>query len=283
MHTPLGCFTMAAKKDIPQVRLGIQGYPGTGKTWSAVTSFPNPVVANCDRGLGAHVGNNSIIEVPFYDHAFCRQFLPNPSAIYFPWMLKDIIYKWLETEAMKLDPDQTLVWDGNTGMQNAFHKWYSKNPVITSGGEQDGRAEWGLKKKYYAETIEMLKSLRCHVVFICHEADAKEKDGTYKGKIRPLLSGAFGDELVGHFTDWFRQLAFDKPTTANPIQPVELVKWGMTAPEFDTFLKQFPRGTYYAWQTESDSIFDGKCSSLVNFPRYIPADFKSFEKYRRKV
>lgn len=282
MYKPKGCLTLAELKSIPQIRLGLQGWGGTGKTWAAAT-FPNCVVANSDRGLGAHFGRADIIEVPFYDHSFCRTFLPNPAANYFPWMLKDIIYKWLEKEATQLTEEQTLVWDGNTGMQNAYHKWYSQNKVVTTGGDHDSRAEWGLKKTYYAEVIEMLKGLKCHVVFIAHEAEKKEKDGEYRGKIRPLLSGSFGDELTTHFTDWFRQLAFDKSVSVDTVTPVELVKWGMTKDEFKKFLDTFPRGTYYGWQTESDNVFDGKCSSLVNFPRYIPADFKSFEKYRRKI
>lgn len=282
LYTPLNCYTLNQLKSVPQIRLGIQGYPGSGKTFSGLT-FPNPVVANCDRGLGAHFGREDVIEVPFYDHEFCKTMMAVKGANYFSHMLKDIVYKWLETEAVKLTPDQTLVWDGNTGTQNAFHKWYEKNKVITSSGEHDSRAEWGLKKKYYAEIVEMLKSLRCHVVFIAHESEKKEKDGEYRGKIRPLLSGSFGDELVSHFTDWFRQLAADKPTSIDTVQPVELVKFGMTKDEYKKFVESFPRNTIYYWQTESDSIYDGKCSSLLNFPRYIPATYESFEKYRRKI
>ena len=280
MYKPLNCLTMAELKSLPQIRTGIQGYGGTGKTWSAL-SFPNPVVANSDRGLGAHIGRTDVIEVPFYDSAFCATMMAAKGAPYFPHMLKDIIGKWLDTEATKLEPDQTLVWDGNTGMQNAYHKWYGKNKVYYDGVE-DTRAEWGIKKKWYAEIIEQLKSLKCHVVFISHEAEKKEKDGEYRGKIRPLISGSFGDELMTHFTDWFRQLSADKYTAATAT-PAECSKWGMTQPELLKWQERFPRNTIYYWQTESDSVFDGKCSSLVNFPRFVPAEFSTFEKYRRKI
>ena len=282
LYVPSGSRKLSDVKSIPQIRLGIQGFPGSGKTWSGLT-FPNPVVANCDRGLGAHFGRADVTEIPFYDPEFCKSQMAVKGANYFPHMLKDIITRWLEKEAPLLTPDQTLVWDGNTGMQNAYHRWYEKNKVITSDGSHDSRAEWGLKKKYYAEVIEMLKALRCHVVFIAHEAEKKEKDGEYRGKVRPLLSGSFGDELVGHFTDWFRQIAVDKPTSIDAVTPVELLKFGMDKATYKAFVESFPRNTMYYWQTESDNVYDGKCSSLTNFPRFVPANYETFIKYRRKI
>ena len=281
MYKPPGCFSLNELKTLPQIRLGIQGYGGTGKTWAALT-FPNPVVANLDRGLGAHLGRGDVIEVPFYDPAFCRSQMANPAMPYFPHYLKDVLYRWLEKEAPKLSPEQTLVWDGGTGMQNAFHKWYSKNLVIVNG-EENMFAQWDLKKKFYADVIEMLKTLPCHVVMLFHEAEKKDKDGEYRGKIRPLLTGSFGDELMSHFSDWFRQHAMDKPADVSKMSPAELNKYGMTPTEFKAFMDTTPRNTYYVWQTESDSAFDGKCSSLVNYPRFVPANFSIFEKYRRKI
>lgn len=285
MYKPTGCKALNEIQSEQQIRLGLQGYPGVGKTWAALT-FPNPVVVNLDRGLGAHQGRSDVIEVPLYDASFCRTIDPQ----FNPAKLKDVIIKWLETEARKLSPEQTLVFDGNTGLQNAYHKWFEANRMLflTSGGQVNEFKEWTVKKTYYGEVMELFKTLACHVVFICHEVDQKDKNGPqgpqYSGKVRPLLTGAFGDEIGSHFTDWFRAHAVDKPPVWDMVKEEDVKKqWGISKSEYKAWCDAFPRNTIYYWQTESDSIFDAKASSLVGFPRYIPAEYKSFAKYRRKI
>ena len=284
-YIPTGCKSLAETTQVPQVRLLIQGFPGTGKTWGGLT-FPNPVVCNLDRGLGAHFGRADVIEVPLYDAKFVRESMKKPS--YNPADLKDILLKWLETEAIKLTDTQTLVVDGNTGIQNAYHKWYENNKALffTQSGQENSFKEWTVKKTYYGEVMEIFKTLKCHVVFICHEVDQKDKNGpqgpSYSGKIRPLLTGAFGDELGSHFTDVFRAHATDRPSDFSTLKADDIKKnWNMTIPEYQKWCMSFPRNTVYYWQTESDNIFDAKASSLVGHPRYVPATFESFSKYRR--
>ena len=271
LYKPPGSITLDQLKDKPQIRLGIQGYGGSGKTWAALT-FPNPIVLNLDRGLGAHVGRSDVIEIPFYKPEFCGT----------ANQLKDKLLLWLEKEARKLQPNQTLVFDGCTSLQNAYHKWFADNQMsfLTKGGKVDDFAEWAVKRKYYAEIMELFKTLQCNVIFIAHEADKKDKDGSYTGKIRPLLSGSFGDELLNHFSDWFRQLVADKPT--GDIKEETLKAFNMNTKEFKEMCDSFPRNSIYYWQLEGDSIFDAKCSSLINFPRFMKADYTSFLKYTRK-
>jgi len=252
---------------LQQIRLGLQGYAGTGKTWSA-TTFPNPVFLNLDRGLGAHTGHEGIIEIPIWAELQKRE----------------AVERFLDGEALKLTPHQTLIVDGSTGLQNAFIEWYNRNKVYTKQGKEDDFAPWRLKVEFFSKLCERFKSLKCHVVYICHETPAKEKDGTYNGKLRPLMTGQFGDEIIGHFTDWYRCHSSDKPKDVNTVTPDALAKWGYSSiKEFQEMCNSFPRNTLYYWQTESDDFFDGKCSSLINFPRYIPASFTSFQKYMRKV
>lgn len=284
MYTPTGCKTLAESTVIPQIRLMLQGFPNTGKTFESLT-FPGCVVLNLDRGLGAHFGRKDVVEVPFYDQAWVANW--SKKMAYKASQMKDELINWLEQEATRLTGDQTLVIDGNTGIQNAYHLWYDKNKALfyTQGGQENSFKEWTVKKQYYGQIMEILKTLKCHVVYICHEVDQKDKNGptgpTYTGKIKPLLTGAFGDELASHFTDVFRCYA-----ETIPIDPKEddcRKLWGMSKIEFVTWTKTFPRGTMYYWQTESDSIFDAKASSLVDYPKYIPAHYNSFEKYRRKL
>ena len=279
IYTPPNCRTLeVATKQ--QIRLGIQGFPGTGKTWAALT-FPNPIVLNLDRGLGAHQGRKDVIEIPFYLPSFSGH----------KTELKDKLVSWMDTEGKKLTINQTLVIDGCTTIQNSYHTWFAANQhlFLTKAGKVDDFAEWQVKKKYFGELHEAFKSLACDVIFIAHESERPDKPttvgqpGTYSGKIRPLLTGAFGDEIVSHYTDWFRQHASDKPTDYSTITPAALNSWGMRSiDEFKAMCATFPRNTIYYWQTDSDDKFDGKCSSLINFPHFIPANYGSFQKYQRK-
>lgn len=279
IYKPTNCHSLDELKVKQQLRVGIQGYPGTGKTWAALT-FPNPVVVNLDRGLGAHTGRKDVIEVPLYDSSFCRTINPQFS----PPKLKDVIIQWLDTEGRKLTSEQTLVFDGNTGLQNAYHKWFEANKMlfITKSGEVNDFKEWTVKKTYFGEVMELFKSLTCNVVYLCHEVDQKDKNGpmgpSYSGKIRPLLTGAFGDELPSHFTDFFRQLSCEKPQESSLKEELIKSSWGITLSEFKKYLSSIPGCTMYYWQTSGDNIFDGKCSSLINCPKFVPANYTTFTK-----
>lgn len=276
---PQGCSRLSDIKEIPQIRLGIQGYGNTGKSWAALT-FPNPIVANLDRGLGAHVGRSDVVEIPFYNPTFCKTIDAN----FDPSRKKDVLLTWLERYGSKLSPHQTLIWDGNTPTQNAYHTWYeaNKHKFLTNQGKINEFAEWNQKLSYYSTLLDILKTLPCHVVFICHEVEKKDKSGSYSGKIRPLLTGSMGDELTTHFTDWFRQQCADKPKSMDDVKDETLKLWRMTKAEFKAMCDTYSGNTVYFWQTEGDDIFDAKASSLVNAPRFIPASYASFEKYRRK-
>jgi hypothetical protein len=280
IYTPPGCTTLDKSTTKQQIRLGVQGFPGTGKTWAALT-FPNPIVLNLDRGLGAHQGRSDVIEIPFYDSKFSGG----------KGQLKDKLITWLESEGMKLSSEQTLVFDGCSSLEVSYHQWFALNQhnFLTKQGKVDDFAEFQVKKKYFGELHELFKSLKCDLIFISHESERADKPttvgqpGTYSGKIRPLVTGAYGDIIVRDYTDWFRQHASDKPKDYASITPESLSNWGMkSVAEFKSMCEDYPRNTIYFWQTEGDNIFDGKCSSLINFPRFIPATYKSFTKYMRK-
>lgn len=264
----------------PQIRLGIQGYGGSGKTTSAMTFTTGErgsiIVANIDRGLGAFAGRKDIIPLEFHDIEYCKKVNPNHKG---PESLKDTMMLWLSKEGPKLQREQTLVWDGGTGTQNAYHKHYKSNKVFTNGVE-DFYAQWRLKIEFFTDLLESFQRLKCNVIYICHESDQKDKHGEYTGKIRPLLSGQMNDQILNYFTDWFRARTTSK-ILKDKITDIELKKWGMTKDEFIKMQDTFPRETIYYWQTCSDAQFDGKASSLVNYPDYIPSDYDSFKKYMK--
>jgi len=277
MYLPPNCHTLDKVLE-PQVRLGIQGFPGVGKTWAALT-FPNPIVFNLDKGLGAHFGNKQIAEIPIYEDDYCKTIYPAYKNI---GDKKSVIEIWFEKIAPKLEDDQTLIFDGGTGLQRIYHKWWESNPVLTKQGKVDDFAEWRLKINFIGSILEVAKTLKCNFVYICHEAEKKDKDGLYSGKIRPLLTGQFCDEIVSHFTDWFRAHATKKPVDFAQVKNETLKNFGCKSIiEFKSICDDFKNDTVYYWQTESDDICDCKASSLVDFPRYIPANYRAFLKYSK--
>lgn len=280
LYIPSGSYTLDKETEQPQIRLGIQGYPKTGKTWSALT-FPNCIVADLDRGLGAHYGRSDIIVVPFYDGKFCDKLVPR-DGIQNPPNRRDAILKWLGTEAIKITKQQTLVFDGGTSLQNAFHIQYNLNPVISrSSGKVDSFAEWGLKIEYFGQIVELLKGLSCNVVYLCHEIPDRATDGSLNGQVRPLLSGQFGDQLASHFTDWFRQWAVAKPNKEKEQAFLDKICFG-DKELFKEFM-QTEGEVIYMWQTLSDDMSKCGSSSLVGQPKFVLANFSTFAKYKRKI
>lgn len=280
IYKPEGAMLLSELLAEPQIRLGLQGFPGTGKTWAALT-FPNPIVINIDRGLGAHTGRSDVIEIPLWDKDYCKRTDVNPNHKD-ATSLKDTIFLWLDRHGKKLTEHQTLVFDGGTGLQNAYHKYAEANPVVSAQGAYDKFAVWRLKLDYFGAICEMFKTLKCHIVYICHETEKKDVGGEYSGKLRPLLTGQFVDQLSSHFTDWFRCLTTDK-VLEDKLDDKKLAMWGLSKKEFLDMQDTFPRNTVYYWQTEGDSLCDCKSSSLVNFPHYIPANYQSFSKYMKKA
>lgn len=278
IYTPPGCTTLAEIKEQPQLRLGLQGPPGSGKTWAAL-KFPNPIVLNIDRGLVSHFGRKDVIEIPFYNPSFVDKIVPR-SGLSCPPNRKDAILKWLASEGQKLTSNQTLIIDSQTQLQNAFHAEYRINPVITKSGRIDDFAEWNLKVIYFGELMEWLKTLKCNVIYICHETADRDKTGELNGMVRPLLTGQFADQLASHFTDWFRALTYTKPTKDTVEKAKEFFK--IDDATFKEWSDNSDNETFYVWQTQSDSVAKHIKTSLVRAPKLVVANPSVFDKYKRK-
>ena len=278
-YVPPNCFTLDKVTVTPQIRLCIQGEPGIGKTFAGLT-FPNPIACNFDRGLGYHTGRADVVEVPFWDGAFCDKIVRRDGQ-QAPPNKKDSFLKWLRTEGNKIPARHTLVVDGNTTLQKAFETQYNLNPTLTASGAIDKFAIWRDKVEYFGEIMDIFKELQCHVVYIAHETLDRNDKGELNGRVRPLLTGQFADQLASHFTDYFRALAFDKPTTQ-----MEKDRLKQTLKCDDKHLQYLIDGSQssaiYVWQTESDNIASCKSSTLHEQPKYILANYSSFEKWRKK-
>lgn len=262
-----------------QSRIALMGYPFTGKTFSALT-FPNPVVVNLDNKLGAHHGRDVLI-VPFHDAAFVDSLVKRKDMKLQP-NVRNAVELWLMTEALKLEPDQTLILDSWTMLSSAQEQQEEYEPVFSAKtGGRDTKVAWANKLKYFERITRALRELHCDVVVTFHEQAERYKDGMNAGdktgKVRPLMNGSFKDQLMKHFTDFFRQHAIDKPAKWTDLK----LRGKQNEPWIQACYESTPTNipAMYLWQTYSDDIAD--CgSTLNNPPPFIPANYAAFKQYK---
>lgn len=279
IYIPPKCFPISQMQD-QQHRIGIQGEPFSGKTFASL-SFPNPIILSIDKKTNAHAHRDDAIVIPFYDGAYVDSIVKR-DGVASPPNKKDSFIKWLRTEGEKLTPKQWLIWDGSTGTEEAYHLWYKQNPVYGQGGKIDGFAEWRLKGEFFGELMDCFKSLRCSMIYICHETPERKDDGTLSGKAKPLMTGAFADKIAGNFTDWFRSITQKKPSNDAELEKL-CSYYGITKDTAREWCASTPpdHKTIYLWQTQADEFCKAGTSSLRGCPKYVVADYKSFQQYKK--
>lgn len=222
----------------PAIRLGLQGYPGKGKTWSALT-FPNPIIFDLDNKLSSHRGKD-IPVLPFYSAEWRKGKIKAGEELH------DMVYRYLNEEAIKFRPEQTLIIDSFTTLSNWFQE-VMDIPYYSGKGQEDGFKFWNLKLKYNIIIAEAIKRLTCNVVFTCHEQIDRNEKGIIVG-IKPLTQGQFSDQVAGNFTDWFRCVVEDGK---------------------------------YLWQVRADHV--ASCyTTTVKIPletKFVEANYSFFKKY----
>lgn len=254
--------------EFPQIRLALQGEPGTGKTWSALTA-PNVIVFDRDNNLIAHRGKK-IPTIAIHSDEWCikyceRNSLQLRSDATHPINRRDITKHWFYNEAPKLQRGQVLVVDSWSRMQDDFDKETALHPTYNAQGVLDNYAFWEQKIDYASDLCTKFGELNCHVIVTFHESRERDKKtGAVLSKMQPMMQGKFQTRLQSYFTDWYRCLVFDSLGADG--QPT---------------IQELPNGhkrkaVDYFWQTTSDSDFNGRCS-INNAPSYVKDP--NFEKH----
>lgn len=253
------------KKPFVQKRVAIQGWGGTGKTTAALT-FPNPLVLDIDNSVNeanatcAGKELKDIHVVPFYDGKFVGD-----------KNRRDFIKNWIEANVRKLEPDQTVILDSWTALQDEFDKAWK--PVYTKRGELDEFAFWEAKQDYAREILTFFRQAPCDVVVIFHEVIETDDKGRPTGKATPLMQGKFVNKLSGYFTDWFRAIGVDRRSDANFVKALNL-----TPEQWQKFLAMptpVASSTIYLWQTTTGNVANCK-TKLLGLPTFVPARYNVF-------
>jgi len=254
------------------IRLGIQGAPGTGKTWSALT-FPNPIIWNLDNKLQGYLEANPTSIIPVVNPT--RELIAGqlrisnrlaekkPDDPNYPINIRDGFKRWLDVIGPELKPEQTLIIDSWSSLMN----WFEIQTTLpweiayTRTGEEDGFKYWGRLKKYCVDITEKLKVLPCNTVVLLHEQPERDENDRITGKLKPLMQGSFKDQFAGQLTNFYRQKVISKEDKDYAKSVAAL---GFT-PKEDPF---------YVWQTKSDSVFNA-CCSIPGLSGLVPACYSS--------
>jgi hypothetical protein len=195
--------------DMPQIRGGFIGKPGSGKTTAALT-FPNPLVLDKDNKCPPGIDH-----VPFYDPAVERKWATKSAVDYGP---RTGLINFLKVEGPKFPVTTTLIIDSWTSFMNAFDIWADAvAPMIFTNkkNEVDNFAVHGDRLSMGIEIAMACKALKCNVLILMHEQIERDSNGVPTGGIKPLMKGQFADQMPAHLTSFFRSGWTDKTTNNN--------------------------------------------------------------------
>ncbi len=260
MHISSSSYNLK-DKSFPQIRLGIQGAPATGKTTSILT-FPNVTVVDADNGLTKFAGENLNV-IPLYDYDWTVKYLgKEPTKVGAQPNRRDALLKFLREDALKMTNEQTLFLDSWTSIQTFFDQQQELEPKITKDGKIDDFDFWARKIEYSEKLMVYLCSLKCNVAVSFHEMSIRDpKSGQLLEKLAPLMQGKFLAQIKKWFTDFFRMINEEEKDKTGKVTKCN-----------------------YYWQVCSDNQFD--CKTRLSFPEgtyRIEPHYKVFEQYRKKV
>lgn len=200
MHIPKDIVTSTAPHEI----IAIIGAPGAGKTTSCINSpygdgFPNRIWLDFDHKLP--VGEASI---PFWNAEFCdklaRRTANNVAN------QRDAFAAWLRANYSLFTEEQTLILDSASKLLNALDIQCNLERDLQQDSKRKHYDFWAHKLRFWQEVMTMLKSTKCRVVVLFHETQDRDDEGRLTGKIKPILDGSYKDQILGDFTDVWRQL-----------------------------------------------------------------------------
>ncbi|CAK0776661.1 hypothetical protein CCP2SC5_740010 [Azospirillaceae bacterium] len=207
----------------PALRVLLQGSPGTGKTYSALT-FPFPLIVDFDHKCPVGVPS-----LPFWDKDWCvaeakRLGLPVIQNVVHK---KELFQKWLEVEGPKFRSGQTLIFDSWTSLQDEVLRYFNDTKTwIKEKGEWDTRKMWADFLNYTVYIVVLIKQIPADIIVICHEQIERNEKGDPTGTYRALSPGSFGDRMAGSFTDYWRTVIKETKDAAG--KPVSNYLWQIT-------------------------------------------------------
>lgn len=223
----------------------IGGFPGSGKTFTTLTTAPNPLPAMFEPGItDDRLLKMNLPVLDFYKQDWCEKAYKSKNGVV-------AFNNFLKDDAPKLTPEQTLVFDSLSSYDDMLKDYLWNATKTTNSGEKDVFAYYGDMLDWYTSLFSMLGKLQCNVCMLSHIDQNKNKEGIVIGLL-PMVEGKTKLKMGRHFTDVIMQVCKEKKVGDKVT-------------------------TDYLWQVKSDSLFTAKCRKNVD-TLYIPADFRELVK-----
>jgi hypothetical protein len=238
---------LASEAANPQRRLLLIGVSGSGKTYSTVTTCPNPVVDDFDNQLDHPAVVAALRGVfPMWDKAWIKNELKPTQNI-----IDEIVMQVIEKYVAPLPPDCTFIVDAISTLADLI-----RDSLTVRAPKGDSYWFWREWSNFWRRFITALKNVRCNVVVIAHETQVRDSETGRVLNYGWLLQGQeFSPRLPQFFTDVVRQV---RETTVDPTSGKVTSK--------------------YLWQIAHSKEFDvakTRCSAKT---QYIPADWRELTK-----
>ncbi|MFA4974800.1 MAG: AAA family ATPase [bacterium] len=202
LQVPAGLQQMGAAQQPMFLRIGVYGYPGSGKTFTSMT-WPAPLLINPlaegGHNTARHPDGSFIVQpvVIGSTHAAFLRDVPGSVSI------KVELEQWIEyiyrAALMKQCPWQTIVLGGFSDIATMIYEQAEKEAQDAQkrrGGKEDKHRAWGDVLAWYNRTVHMLFSLPFHVIIEMGCKVTMDKDNRDQvATVEPDLSGR-GGKLV---------------------------------------------------------------------------------------
>lgn len=236
--------------DIAQRRILLCGEVGDGKTFTSMTTSPNPILVDFDNGVtDPRLVSLGIPHIRIYDSKYCKEVLK-----------KDVrcnaLKEFLKTDGPKFARNQTLIIDSLSSLQDDVleYNWSVAKKIKVEGSQEmqeDTRDWWYKNKEWWVEIFTYMMRLNCHVILTAHLAEKIQKIKNSESELMvgfgPMVSGSVRHEIGRFFTDVIKQHTISKKVGDKII-------------------------TEYLWQVKPDPMFKTKCRAQTDSIN-IPASF----------
>ena len=274
-----------------QLRLGIVGAPGCGKTTAAHT-FPNPINGNLDRKAPPGCSSVPLADADFIRKVLDPRYVKSERSHLIPANYRDGVKKWLRNALPALPANSTFILDSWTMLQNYFSIQAQDDPIYciydfktkAKTLNPDGTPvidKWDVLRHrivYSAEIMNLFKTAACDTIIAFHEQVERNTEGQATGNIKALMDGQFKDQITGHLTMFVRQIVmhYDQLKRANPSDASYYAGYYNTkygSPITD-------KTPCYIWQIVASDIFNPILPPGFkhNFTKYMPADYTEYAK-----
>lgn len=208
-HIPKEAITSTVAHEI----IAIIGAPGSGKTTSCINSpygdgFPNRLWLDFDHKLPANEQS-----IPFWNPTFCDTLAKRTAANIANQ--RDAFSFWLSKNYDKFTEEQTVITDSVSKLLNALDIQCNLERDLQGDSKKANWDFWAHKLRFWQEVMTMFKNMKCRVVVLFHETQDRDDDGNLTGKIKPILDGSYKDQILGDFTDVWRQICNPYKRKAN--------------------------------------------------------------------